>query len=244
VNLPSISRHPAVRRAALATVAVAVLAVVLQGRTGGGGAPSGASPGAIAGSFFERYVDADGRVVRRDQGGDTVSEGQAYAMLLAVDRGDEGRFAAVWSWTRRHLQRPDGLLSWRWRDGAVVDPQPASDADVDAARALALAAERFSQPGLRADAAHIAGAVLDHETVTAGSRTALAAGRRPLADAGRRRRHPARRLDRRRAPPPAGLVPPRWRGPSPGRRRPGGRGRGGALRPRRGPDRHPAGGTL
>ena len=39
--------------------------------------------------FLDAYVDPDGRVVRRDQGGDTVSEGQAYALLLATAVGDE-----------------------------------------------------------------------------------------------------------------------------------------------------------
>src|SRR5207237_725785 len=48
--------------------------------------------------FMRRYVDADGRVVRRDQGGDTVSEGQAYAMLLAVALDDRARFDRVWDW--------------------------------------------------------------------------------------------------------------------------------------------------
>jgi len=33
---------------------------------------------AAAESFLDRYVEPDGRVVRLDQGGDTVSEGQAY----------------------------------------------------------------------------------------------------------------------------------------------------------------------
>ncbi|MGH9153910.1 MAG: glycosyl hydrolase family 8, partial [Acidimicrobiales bacterium] len=88
-----------------------------------------------ADAFFEGYMDGDGRVVRRDQGGDTVSEGQAYAMLLAAAHGDRGRFDRAWQWARDHLQRHDGLLSWRWRDGRVVDPSPAADADVDAARA-------------------------------------------------------------------------------------------------------------
>lgn len=97
-------------------------------------------------TFLQRYVDRNGRVVRRDQGGDTVSEGQAYALLLSVARGDRARFARVWRWTRTHLQRDDGLLSWHWRDGRVVDPQPASDADLDAARALTLAARRFARP--------------------------------------------------------------------------------------------------
>jgi endoglucanase len=33
--------------------------------------------------FLDHYVEGDGRVVRRDEGGDVVSEGQAYGMLIA-----------------------------------------------------------------------------------------------------------------------------------------------------------------
>src|SRR5207302_9757221 len=71
-------------------------------------------------TFMRRYVEGNGRVVRRDQGGDTVSEGQAYAMLLAVALDDRGRFDTVWRWTRTHLQQPDGLLAFHWADGRVV----------------------------------------------------------------------------------------------------------------------------
>jgi endoglucanase len=69
-------------------------------------------------AFLDGYVDEDGQVVRPDQGGDTVSEGQAYAMLVAVGLGDAKTFARAWNWTRENLQRPDGLLSWRWRRAA------------------------------------------------------------------------------------------------------------------------------
>ena len=66
-----------------------------------------------SGGFLDRYVDGDGRVVRHDQGGDTVSEGQAYAMLLSVAADDRSRFDRVWGWTRAHLRRSDGLLRSR-----------------------------------------------------------------------------------------------------------------------------------
>lgn len=114
--------------------------------------------------FLDGYVDRDGRVVRHDEGGDTVSEGQAYAMLLAVALEDADGFARVWEWTRTNIQRQDGLLSWRWADGAVADPSPAADADVDAARALLLAAERFGQPSYEDAARRILAAILEHET--------------------------------------------------------------------------------
>lgn len=117
-------------------------------------------------SFLDRYVEDDGRVVRHDQGGDTVSEGQAYAMLLAVAERDEESFGRVWTWTREHLQREDGLLSWRWADDRVADPQPAADADLDAARALLLAAERFAEPRYAAEGRAIGRAIAEHETAS------------------------------------------------------------------------------
>ena len=84
---------------------------------------------AAAHRFLDRYMEPDGRVVRRDQGGDTVSEGQAYAMLLALAIGDLRRFDQAWRWAKTHLQRKDGLLSWRWQEGRIQDPNSASDVD-------------------------------------------------------------------------------------------------------------------
>ncbi len=130
--------------------------------------------------FLDSYVDPDGRVVRRDQGGDTVSEGQAYAMLVAVGIGDRERFDRVWRWTRDNLQRPDGLLSFLWRDGAVADPQAASDADLDAARALLLAATRFDDQSYRQAGLEIAKGIAEEETARSGGETVMLAG--PWAD--------------------------------------------------------------
>jgi endoglucanase len=115
--------------------------------------------------FLDRHLASDGRVIRHDQGGDTVSEGQAYALLSAVAVGDLARFDMAWSWAKRHLQRSDGLLSWRWHEGKVVDRGAAPDADVDAAHALLLAAERFAQPSYRKEAVAIGKAVLVNATV-------------------------------------------------------------------------------
>lgn len=131
---------------------------------------------ADAETFFERYMDDDGRVVRRDQGGDTVSEGQAYAMLLAVAHGDRDRFDRGWRWAQEHLQRDDGLLSWHWKDEKVVDPSSAADADVDAARALVLAGRRFGASELTKAGVDLARAVLEHETVRVEDQLVLVAG--------------------------------------------------------------------
>jgi endoglucanase len=126
--------------------------------------------------FLDTYVAADGRVRRIDQGDDTVGEGQAYGMLLAVAAGDEERFDRIWQWTKDNMMRPDGLIPFLWRDGRVVDPQPASDADVDAARALLAAACRFDRPDLREEALALSQAIMEHETVESDGVPMLVAG--------------------------------------------------------------------
>ncbi len=139
------------------------------GNPGPAGSPDQATRDATS-AFFDAYVDADGRVVRRDQGADTVSEGQAYGMLLAVAVRDEDRFDAVWGWTRSHLLQPSGLLAWRWQGGAVVDPEPATDADLDAVTALLTAARVFDRPELHQRGVALAGAVVRLGTLPATDR--------------------------------------------------------------------------
>jgi endoglucanase len=130
---------------------------------------------AAARSFLDRYVLPDGRVVRPDQGGDTVSEGQSYGLVIAQIAGDEEAFGRVWAWTKRHLQRPDGLLASHADARTVRDPVPASDADLVTAWALQRAsgpdAAAYRREGLR-----IANGVLAHETTTRGTTRMLAAG--------------------------------------------------------------------
>ena len=138
---------------------------------------------AAADRFLDRYMGSDGRVVRTDQGGDTVSEGQAYAMLLAVAIDDRRRFDLAWNWARHNLVHENGLMSWRWKDGKVLDTQPAADADLDAARALVLAERRFGGRGrYRAAAVRIAKGVLADETVRWRGRLVLVAGPWARAD--------------------------------------------------------------
>ena len=127
----------------------------------------------IAGQkFLDEYVEPDGRVVRRDEGGDVVSEGQAYGMLIAVAVGDETRFRSIWKWTKTYLRRADGLLSWRWADDKVTDVNSAADADLDAARSLVLAGRRFNAPEFTKDGRQLGVAILETETVAVGTGTA------------------------------------------------------------------------
>ncbi len=104
-------RTTVVALGALALLVVLAAALLTGGDDGpstGAAAPTAASPTTVAPvppeelsaysaaeagrAFLTGYVRENGRVVRTDQGGDTVSEGQAYAMLVAVALGDADNF--------------------------------------------------------------------------------------------------------------------------------------------------------
>lgn len=106
-------------------------------------------------SYVQHFLTDDGRVVISEQGGETISEAQAYGLLRAVWAGDEATFARVYAWTYCYLSRArthgDSLLAWRWgrqTDGTfgVLDENTAADGDLDYALALILAARRGWRP--------------------------------------------------------------------------------------------------
>jgi len=169
---------PVVLAIALGAVALGLVAGCGGGDDSGGGSPGsgGDTPDAAAKRFLDRYVAADGRVRRIDEGDDTVGEGQAYGMLIAAASGDSQRFDRIWDWTKQNLRRPDGLISFKWRAGKIEDPQAASDADVDAARALLVASCRFNRPAQRQEALKLGKAILDKETAESGGKPVLTAG--------------------------------------------------------------------
>jgi endo-1,4-beta-D-glucanase Y len=130
-----------------------------------------------AASFLHTYVEPDGRVNRPDQGNDTVSEGQAYGLLLAETMGQDSQFHQIWQWTRVHLQLSDGLFAWHANAaGRILSPAPASDADLLIAWALL----RYEGPGsavFHSDGLRVANAVLAYEVTTgAGGMPILTAG--------------------------------------------------------------------
>lgn len=133
--------------------------------------------------FLDKYVESDGRVVRRDEGGDVVSEGQSYGMLIAAAIGDQTRFRSIWQWTKDHLLRPDGLIAWRWADDGIIDANSASDADLDAARALVFAGSRFNAPEFIEDGKRLGAVILQAESVPVGTRVAASGDGIP-ADSG------------------------------------------------------------
>ena len=159
----------------LATALMCALGVGCGAHEGDGHRTAEAAARKSAEDFFDRYVDQTGRVVRHDQGDDTVSEGQAYALLLAVALKDRARFDLVWSWTRDNIRRPDKLFSWHW-DSGVTDEQSASDADLDIARALVLAGRLFDDRGLTHEGVRLGDQILAQETRVVHGRRLLLPG--------------------------------------------------------------------
>jgi endo-1,4-beta-D-glucanase Y len=159
---------------------VLLVALLLLGLVGDVGARAQSSDAtaakSAAASFLARYALSTGRIDRIDQGGDTVSAGQAYGMLMTVALGERRRFALIWRWTRTHLERGDELLASHWRRGHVTDPKSASDADLDVARALILAAGSFHVRAYRQEGVALARAILAHETERLGGSLVLLAG--------------------------------------------------------------------
>ena len=139
---------------------------------GAGGAVSAlAAPADIGGLLADspvwaawrgRFVEQTGRIVDNGNGDVSHSEGQGYAMLLAVAAADRTAFDQVWRWTRSNLYvRSDHLAVWRWTGaGEAGDRNNATDGDLLIAWALAEAAEFWNEPGYlkesRAIAADIA----------------------------------------------------------------------------------------
>jgi endoglucanase len=116
--------------------------------------------------FLSGYVTGDGRIIRHDQGGDIVSEGQAYGMLIAELAGRPAVARTIWSWTSRHLGRPDGLFAWHATGaGRIEDPQSATDADILMAYAL-LRSRGAGAPAMHRAGRRVARAVLAREAAS------------------------------------------------------------------------------
>ncbi|MGH7075735.1 MAG: glycosyl hydrolase family 8 [Stellaceae bacterium] len=101
--------------------------------------------------FKSRFIRPDGELIDNFSHL-SHSEGQGYAMLLAVAAGDRTAFDDAWRWTRTKLQHDhDALLAWKWRPnnhggGAVGDENDAADGDILVAWALHRAALRWHDP--------------------------------------------------------------------------------------------------
>jgi endoglucanase len=103
--------------------------------------------------FAKNHVQKDGRVIDFDASAITTSEGQSYALFFSLVSNDHERFDRILDWTRDNLARGDfqkNLPAWKWgksKDGSwkILDPNPASDADLWIAYSVYIASEHWGE---------------------------------------------------------------------------------------------------
>ena len=130
-------------------------------------------------SYCRHFIKGDGQVIIPEEGGGTISEAQAYALLRAVWANDPTVFNRVYSFTYEKLSRVrthgDSLLAWRWGrlpggSWGVLDANSATDGDLDYALALVLAHRRGwrappNLPDYREEARRVQADILAKEVV-------------------------------------------------------------------------------
>jgi len=125
-------------------------------------------------SFKEHLVSNDGRVIDfHTPARHSTSEGQAYALFMALVDNDQEYFDKLLRWTENNLAQGDlkaRLPAWQWGQKAddswgVIDPNSASDADLWLAYTLAEAGRLWQRPKLISLARSLARRILLEETV-------------------------------------------------------------------------------
>lgn len=128
---------------------------------------SGACVGSDWPTFKTEFISRDGRVIDQLNGAISHSEGQGYAMFLAVHHNDREIFDTVWAWTKYNLQvrGSDHLLAWKWgqrKSGiwSILDLNNATDGDILVAWALLRAGQQWQDDNLVQEASLLAAEVL------------------------------------------------------------------------------------
>ena len=162
------------RRTALqAGAGAALLASLPMARAQQAAAPAGRLAWPAWDAFKAQFINEGGRVVSDDDGGgQTYSEGQAYALFFALVANDRPMFDKLLRWTETNLCAGDmtaRLPAWLWGkrpDGTwgVIDSNAASDADLWIAYALGEAGRLWNERSYRALSALLAARVLREET--------------------------------------------------------------------------------
>ena len=117
-------------------------------------------------AYKARFLMPDGRIV--DTGNQNVShtEGQGFAMLMAVAYNDRASFNSMWNWTEKTLKdKSTGLFYWRYNPVApdpVADKNDATDGDTLIAWALLRADQRWHDARYSAASDAITRALVEH----------------------------------------------------------------------------------
>jgi len=128
-------------------------------------------------AFKDHFISMDGRVIDYVNDRITTSEGQSYAMLVAVNIDDRQTFDLLWNWTKNNLQvrTVDRLLAWKWGERLpdtwdIIDLNNATDGDILTAFALLDAAEKWNNENYRTEALSIMGSIQEKLVIRNGER--------------------------------------------------------------------------
>jgi len=131
--------------------------------------PAGASAGAKflvpAYNMWKSTFVKSGAVVRPENGNDTVSEGIAYGMLIAVNMNDKTLFDSLYSYWSGH-STAGSLMTWCIAGGSgscTPSGGSATDADEDAAFALLQADKVFGGGSYKSEAMTMIGDIWTHD---------------------------------------------------------------------------------
>lgn len=98
-------------------------------------------------SYKARFLMPDGRIVDTGNGNVSHTEGQGFAMLMAVTSDDKAAFDKLWQWTNSTLaNKENGLFYWRYNPvepDPITDKNDATDGDTMIAWALLKADARW-----------------------------------------------------------------------------------------------------
>ncbi len=124
-------------------------------------------------SFQHHLLSEDGRVIDyHTPAQHSTSEGQSYALFMALVNNDQKLFDLLLRWTENNLARGSleaHLPAWQWgrkKDGdwGVIDTNSASDADLWIAYGLAEAGRLWRRPDLTKMAKSLARRILKEES--------------------------------------------------------------------------------
>ena len=130
--------------------------------------PTGANPRLLAlayDNWKKRFVVADSggfKVIRPENGNDTVSEGIAYGMMIAVYLDDKPLFDGLYTYWKAHVAT-NGLMTWCIPAGGgscSASGGTATDADEDAAFAMLMASKQWPSGGYAGTATTLINAVM------------------------------------------------------------------------------------
>lgn len=121
-------------------------------------------------NYSAYFLDADGRILDRDAGNRTTSEGQSYALFFALVANDRPRFDRILSWTERNLAQGSletHLPAWLWENKLgtwqIADPNSAADSDLWFAYTLLEAGRLWHDPALTRKGTGLAKLIADRE---------------------------------------------------------------------------------